>query len=271
MAPVADPMDVGRLSAPARPASPPSPDLGDGAPGTPGTPDTQPLPITYFEDRLHRHGFERVAGVDEAGRGALAGPLVAAAVILPPDFDCPGAGLRDSKAMTPLQRDRCFDLVLERAVAVSVVKVTPARIDRDGLHRSNRSLLGRAVRSLALAPDFVLFDGFGPRRFGEFPALAVRKGDACAASVAAASVVAKVTRDRIMDRAHRRYPAYGFDHNRGYGTRGHYDVLNRLGPTPIHRLSFNGVGWVQLSLADKLREAWRASHNGAPEEDAHER
>jgi ribonuclease HII len=195
--------------------------------------------IDHYERRLRREGFRLLAGVDEAGRGALAGPLVAAAVVLPDDFD--PEGVEDSKLLTPLQRRRAFERVTGEAVAVSVCRAMPRRIDRAGLHRTNKSLLRRAVRSLPLAPDFVLADGFPLHRMGEVPCLSVRKGDVVSVSVAAASVVAKVTRDRMMDRYHRRFPVYGFDTNRGYGTRKHWEALWRVGPSPIHRLSFAHV------------------------------
>jgi ribonuclease HII len=191
-----------------------------------------------FERGLRRQGFAAVAGADEAGRGALAGPLVAASVILPDGFDLDG--IADSKVLTKLQRERAYDRIVVGAVAWSVCKVTPARIDRRGLHRSNIWLLRRAVRQLPVTPDYVLTDGFPVRRLGA-PALAMKKGDAVAACVAAASIVAKVTRDRMMERYARRFRAYGFERNRGYGTREHWDALDRVGPCPIHRLSFRGV------------------------------
>jgi ribonuclease HII len=195
--------------------------------------------IDHYERRLRDRGFRLLAGVDEAGRGALAGPLVAAAVVLPDDFDC--VGIEDSKLLTRLQRERAYERVMNHAVAVSVCRAMPRRIDRVGLHRTNKSLLRKAVRSLPVSPDFVLTDAFPLYRMNGVPCLSVRKGDVVTVSVAAASVVAKVTRDRTMDRYHRRFPDYGFDTNRGYGTQRHWDALWRLGPTPIHRMSFNHV------------------------------
>jgi len=191
-----------------------------------------------FERGLREQGFAAVAGADEAGRGALAGPLVAASVILPDAFDLDG--IADSKVLTRLQRERAYARIVADAVAWSVCKVTPARIDLRGLHRSNIWLLRRAIRELPIAPDYVLTDGFPVRRLGT-PALAMKKGDAVAACVAAASIVAKVTRDRMMERYARRFRVYGFERNRGYGTREHWDALDRVGPCPIHRLSFRGV------------------------------
>lgn len=195
--------------------------------------------IGYYERQLRQRGFRVVAGVDEAGRGALAGPLVAAAVVLPDDFDLDG--LEDSKVLTPRQRQRMYGRIVEHAPAISVCRAMPRRIDRAGLHRTNLSLLKGALRRLPVDPEFVLADGF-PLRGLKLPCLGVRKGDVVTASVAAASVVAKVTRDRIMVRYHRRFPEYGFDTNKGYGTARHWAALDLFGPTPIHRRSFKGVG-----------------------------
>lgn len=195
--------------------------------------------LDHYERRLRERGFRLVAGVDEAGRGALAGPLLAAAVVLPEGFDV--EGLEDSKLLTPAQREEQYERIGASALAVSVTRALPRRIDRAGLHRTNRSLLRRAIRGLEPDPEFVLFDGFPIGRL-PVPCLAVRKGDVVCASVAAASVVAKVTRDRIMARYHRRFPEYGFETNKGYGTSAHWEALERHGPTPIHRLSFKGVG-----------------------------
>jgi ribonuclease HII len=195
-----------------------------------------------YERALRAQGFGRVAGADEAGRGALAGPLVAAAVVLPDGFDA--EGIDDSKVLTRNQREEAFERIVASA-AYAVAKAAPAAIDRRGLHRSNIALLRRCVRALDPTPEYALTDGFPVPRL-PCPALAIKKGDAVAVSVAAASIVAKVTRDRIMRRMHRRYPEFGFDHNVGYGTPEHLDVLDRLGPTPIHRMSFACVGQVAL-------------------------
>ncbi|HEX2031252.1 MAG TPA: ribonuclease HII [Actinomycetota bacterium] len=195
-------------------------------------------PIDHYERQLRERGFRLLAGVDEAGRGALAGPLVAAAVILPEGFD--PQGIEDSKLLTRKQREEAYRRVVDAAVAFAVCRATPGRIDRHGLHRTNVGLLRKALRTLQVPPEFVLCDGFPLKRLG-YPCLSVRKGDVVTMSVAAASVLAKVTRDRIMDRYHRRFPHYGFDTNRGYGTSGHWDALWRFGPSPIHRRSFNHV------------------------------
>ena len=147
-------------------------------------------------------------------------------MILPDGFDL--AGINDSKVLTRLQRERAFLRIRSQAVAVSVCRVMPGRIDRRGLHRSNLFLLRRVFRELPVPPDFILSDGF-PLRGLQIAHLSIKKGDAVTASVAAASIVAKVTRDRMMDRYHRRFPDYGFDTNRGYGTRAHWVALERVG------------------------------------------
>ena len=185
-----------------------------------------------YERLLAAEGFTRVAGADEAGRGALAGPLVAAAVILPDRFDL--EGINDSKLLSEPQREAAYARITAATTWVAC-KVQPAVIDARGLHRSNVALLRRAAK--ALDPDYVLTDGFPVPRI-PCPSIGVKKGDAVSGSVAAASIVAKVTRDRIMRRLHKRYPEFGFDHNKGYGTPEHLEVLDRLGPTPIHRMSF---------------------------------
>jgi ribonuclease HII len=194
--------------------------------------------LDRFERRLRSEGFARVAGIDEAGRGALAGPLVVAAVILPEGFDL--RGIDDSKVLTAQQRERAYDRIVEGAIAWSVCKALPRRIDHRGLQRSNLALFRTAIRELPVPPDYVLADGFPLKAF-PYPHLSIKKGDAVTASVAAASIVAKVTRDAIMVRYHRRYPAYNFKQNKGYGTASHRDALLRLGPTPIHRHSFMGI------------------------------
>lgn len=191
-----------------------------------------------YERSLRRGGFDRVAGADEAGRGACAGPLVAAAVILRPSTRI--EGLTDSKLLTARQRDRIYDQVVSRALAWTVVSVDPGECDTLGMHVANLAALRRAVLRLAETPDFVLTDGFAVDGLG-VPNLAVWKGDQVAACVAAASVVAKVTRDRIMTSAHDTYPDYAFDIHKGYCTGLHQARLDEHGPSAIHRWCFDNV------------------------------
>ncbi len=201
------------------------------------------IDLARYERSLRAQGFARVAGVDEAGRGALAGPMVAAAVVLSEGFDTDG--IRDSKQLTALQRESAFERIVEHALAYTICRVEPAVIDHRGLHRCNIALLRRAVRALDPVPDYALTDGFPVPRM-PCPSLSIKKGDAVTVSVAAASILAKVTRDRIMVRLHKRYPAFGFDRNKGYGSAEHLAAIADLGPTPVHRLSFQGVGQPEL-------------------------
>lgn len=191
-----------------------------------------------LEERLGGAGFRYVAGADEVGRGALAGPLVAAAVVLPEDTRIDG--LRDSKLCTRRQRERLASQIMGVAVAYSVVRIQPWRIDRVGLQRCNLQALRRALNGLEVVPDYALLDCFKMKRL-PFPSLAVKKGDVVSRSVAAASIVAKVHRDAAMRRYHRRFPQYGFATNAGYGTRHHWAALKEHGPSDIHRRSFFGV------------------------------
>jgi len=200
-------------------------------------------PDGRIERRLRDAGFGLVAGVDETGRGALAGPLVACAVILPEQAELPG--LRDSKLLTPLARARLCTEIKEQAVAISIVRVPPNSIDRRGLHRSNLRALREAAMRLRPAPEYLLVDGYPIRRV-PFPCLSIKKGDRVSIAVAAASVVAKVTRDRMMVNLNRRHPGYAWDENKGYGTPEHWRALDKLGPSPHHRLSFYGVGQMRL-------------------------
>lgn len=190
-----------------------------------------------YERALGRAGFPVVAGADEAGRGACAGPLVAAACILG-GRSIPG--LDDSKRLTESARERVYAAVVKRAVAWAVVRVEPEECDRLGMHVANLEALRRAVSRLEVAPDFVLTDGFPVDGLGR-PSLAMWKGDAVTASVAAASVLAKVTRDRIMLDYHADYPDYRFDIHKGYCTRLHQDALDERGPCPVHRMKWDNV------------------------------
>jgi ribonuclease HII len=206
-----------------------------------------------IEQGLRAQGFNLIAGADEVGRGALAGPLVAAAVILP--FDASIEGLRDSKLCTPEEREHLAREIRSVAVALSLVRIMPSVIDRRGLHKSNLAALRRALTRLRPAPEYALTDGFPVRR-PPMPCLGVKKGDVVSPSIAAASIVAKVARDRAMVRLHRRYPDYGFRSNKGYGTASHREALKRLGPSPVHRMSFWGIAsGYYASFRDDVEDA----------------
>lgn len=193
-----------------------------------------------YERALRRHGHDHVAGVDEAGRGACAGPLVAGAVILPAGRSGTVPGLADSKLLTARARERCYDQVLRRALSWSVVVVSHQECDRLGMHVANIEALRRAVALLDLAPSYVLTDGFPVDGLGA-PGLAIWKGDRVAACIAAASVVAKVTRDRLMVDLDARWPGYDFKTHKGYITETHAAALSAHGPSPVHRMRFVNV------------------------------
>lgn len=196
-----------------------------------------------LERALQRRGFTHVAGADEAGRGACAGPLVAAAALLPVGRRGEIDELADSKLLTPAARERVYAAVVRQAVAYSVVVVPPAEVDARGLHVCNLAAMRRALASLRVRPDYALTDGFGVDGLG-VPGLAVWKGDQVAACVAAASVLAKVTRDRLMVQLDGTFPEYGFAVHKGYVTPEHSAALRLHGPCPEHRFSYANVAAV---------------------------
>ena len=188
-----------------------------------------------IENALRRYGFVCVAGVDEVGRGCLAGPVMAGAVVLDPERHIPG--LADSKALTEQARERLYSVIVSKAVAWSVASVEPAEIDTINIHQATLQAMRRAVLALAPLPDAVLVDAF---RIPDLPMAqrGVVKGDRQCAAIAAASIVAKVTRDRLMDRLHVADPRYGFDRHKGYATADHLAAVSRFGYSGVHRRSF---------------------------------
>jgi ribonuclease HII len=185
-----------------------------------------------------RQGFCAVAGIDEAGRGPLAGPVVAAAVILPQHFDLPG--LNDSKQLSEKQRNRLFPLIHEQALTVGIGVSRADEIDRINILQATLQGMSRAVQRLAVPPDFLLVDGITPLPIG-IEQKTLKKGDSRSLSIAAASVIAKVVRDRIMVAYDRLFPEYGFAGHKGYGSQLHRDAVARYGPCVCHRRSFAGV------------------------------
>jgi ribonuclease HII len=202
--------------------------------------DDRPDALWDMERSLRRRGFAIVAGADEAGRGACAGPLVAAACVLPAGKRGRVPGLADSKLLTPAARERVYAEVVDRALAWSVVTIPVPDLDARGMHVTNIEALRRAVLNLDPGPDYVLTDGFPVPGLAR-PGLAVWKGDRVAACVAAASVLAKVTRDRMMLELHERFPEYDFAGHKGYITDVHSAALERHGPCPEHRMRFVNV------------------------------
>ena len=196
--------------------------------------------LTCYERVLVRAGLGPVAGVDEAGRGACAGPLVVAAVAIDRWDGDRLAGIADSKALTARAREAAYKKIVQAALAWHVVVIEPGDIDRLGLHVCNVAGMRRALAGLAANPGYVLTDGFEVPGLA-VPALAMWKGDQVAGCVAAASIVAKVTRDKIMTSLHASYPEYGFARHKGYSTPSHMAALDACGPSPVHRRSFVNV------------------------------
>ena len=194
--------------------------------------------LTCFENDARTRGYRRVAGVDEAGRGPLAGPVVAAAVIL--DTTVPLEGVIDSKQLTPSKRHTALAMICRRARAIGVGVIDASVIDRINILQATLLAMKVAVDHLEPRADFLLIDGIH-RTTLPLPQKAIPKGDARSVSIAAASIVAKVTRDRLMERYHERYPDYGFARHKGYPTQAHRDAVRKLGCCPIHRRSFKGT------------------------------
>jgi len=196
--------------------------------------------MSGIEASLRTSGVMRIAGVDEAGRGPCAGPLVVAAVILK-DSDSPSLSrVRDSKALTERVREELYEVIIDEALAHSIIEISPEEIDRLGLHKSNLEGMRRAINSLAIVPEYVLTDGYAIEGLA-IPNLAVWKGDQVALSISAASILAKVHRDRIMREMDVKYPGYGFARHKGYITAVHTAALKELGVTVIHRKSFANI------------------------------
>jgi ribonuclease HII len=206
------------------------------------------MPCTFaHEAELAARGFAKIAGVDEAGRGPLAGPVVAAAVILPPDFRA--EGLNDSKKLTPSARRRLFaTLTTTREVVFGLGRAEVEEIDQLNILRATHLAMRRAVDALAVRPDCLLIDGL-PVPDLPIASTALVRGDALSLSIAAASILAKVSRDEAMEALDREYPAYEFARHKGYGTALHLKALAKYGPCPAHRRSFAPVARRQLELA----------------------
>jgi ribonuclease HII len=220
--------------------------------------DDRPDALWDMERKLRRRGFEAVAGADEAGRGACAGPLVAAACVLPAGRRGRVPELADSKLLTAAARERVYAEVVDRALAWSVVIIDVEDLDARGMHVTNIEALRRAVCALDPGPDYVLTDGFPVPGLAR-PTLAVWKGDRVAACVAAASVLAKVTRDRIMLELHGQWPEYDFAGHKGYITDVHTAALERHGPCPQHRMRFVNVRTARDAHAARAVQVTTAS------------
>lgn len=212
------------------------------------------LPDLSLEQAAWAEGYRLVAGIDEAGRGAWAGPVAAAAVVLPsnyPDLQRRLDGVRDSKTLSPRQRERLFEIIRHEAVAIGVGMVGPEVIVRDGIMAANRGAMARAIQALCpkIRPDFLLIDHVRLPQL-DTPQKSIRKGDEQSFSIAAASIIAKVARDRLMIQMAQTYPGYGFERHKGYGTRVHWQALRRHGIAPVHRRT-----WAPFSRLQTLGES----------------
>lgn len=193
-----------------------------------------------IEELLHTAGISPIAGVDEAGRGPCAGPLVISAVILRDPFAPELAEIRDSKEISEAKREKLFDVICSIAQSVSVIIVPPEEIDQRGVHAANLDGMRRAVNGLDLRPNYVLTDGYAIEGLA-IPNIAVWKGDQVVTAISAASIIAKVTRDRMMIELDSQYPQYGFAKHKGYITAAHTAALQEHGPCPQHRRSFSNI------------------------------
>ena len=193
------------------------------------------MPNFEYEERLYNEGYISVCGCDEAGRGPLCGPVVAAAVILPLGIEI--EGLNDSKKLTEKKREKLFDIIKEKAVAYAIAEASPEEIDEINILNASMLAMGRAVEALSVKADFALIDGNCSRGFN-IPTETVVSGDAKCASIAAASILAKVTRDRGCIELDREYPMYGIAKHKGYPTKDHMNAVREHGPSPIHRKTF---------------------------------
>lgn len=199
---------------------------------------TKTVDTLSFEKTAHSSGFMSVAGIDEAGRGPLAGPVIAAAVILPARLIIDGVD--DSKKLTPDKRERLFEIIMKKSLSIGVGIVNPAEIDRINILQATRRAMLDAVNNLSTQPDYLLIDGINTID-SSIPQKTIKKGDSLSLSIAAASIIAKVSRDRLMVEMDSKYPGYGFAGHKGYGSAAHLDAIRRIGPSPIHRLTFGGV------------------------------
>ncbi len=194
--------------------------------------------MNRYELEFRQKGFTRIAGVDEAGRGPLAGPVAAATVILPENHGI--LHLNDSKQLSPALREELFYKIRENAVAVGVGLVDSQEIEKINILQATRRAMKQAVESCKVQPDFLLIDGITPIET-DIQLLTIKKGDSLSESIAAASIIAKVTRDQLMEKYHETFPEYLFNKHKGYGTKVHLERIKKYGPSPIHRKTFKGV------------------------------
>jgi ribonuclease HII len=194
------------------------------------------MPDYVYEKELFENGYKYICGVDEAGRGPLAGPVCAAAVILPIDAEIPG--LNDSKKLSEKKREALFPVVIEKAIAYSIAYATVEEIEEHNILNATFIAMNRAIEGLNIPADYALVDGNRTPKDCSVPVTTVVKGDSLSMSIAAASILAKVSRDRLMNEIDEKYPQYNFKKHKGYGTAEHMNLIRALGPCPEHRMSF---------------------------------
>lgn len=213
-----------------------------------------------YEKELYESGVSLIAGVDEVGRGPLYGPVVTAAVILPRGYIL--EGLTDSKKLTPKQRDKYYDIIMENAIAVSISERSHEIIDEINIYEATKEAMYDAIAKLDVKPEHVLIDAMKLEKL-DIPSTSIIKGDLKSESIAAASVVAKVTRDRMMDEEALLYPQYGFEHHKGYATKGHVDAIKKWGVLNKHRKTFEPIKKIingsELNESSKKRKAKKTS------------
>lgn len=205
-----------------------------------------------FENELYDAGIDLVAGVDEAGRGSLVGSVMIAAVILPKNIYLPK--MNDSKKISAQTREKLFEEIKSAAISFSIVAVSAEKIDELNIYQATLEGMRLAVKNLSIQPEFVLTDAMKVEFENNIPTRSIIHGDALSASIAAASILAKVTRDRLADDWSKKFPQYGFEHNRGYGTKAHIEAIKKFGFCPLHRKSFNPVKSMIASGENKFIE-----------------
>ncbi|KAA0547955.1 ribonuclease HII [Bacillus sp. BGMRC 2118] len=193
--------------------------------------------MSKYENELYEKGYSRLAGIDEVGRGPLAGPVVAAAVVLPKDFNI--LGINDSKQLSEGKRDELFELIHQAAISIGIGIIPSQQIDEVNIYQATKLAMRKAIGQLSVSPDFLLIDAM--KLDIDIPQLSLVKGDEKSISIAASSIIAKVIRDRYMKRLGQEYPRFGFENHMGYGTKQHLDAITTYGVTPEHRLSFSPI------------------------------
>lgn len=195
-------------------------------------------PTLKLEESLWIKGFHRIAGLDEVGRGCFAGPVVVGAVVFPKDFQMID-GLADSKLLKPRQREKLTESIKKQALAWSVAEISVTAINKVGIGKATQMAFRKAIKSLKKSPDFILIDAFYIKNLNRKRQRAVKDGDKICASISAASIIAKVYRDNLMKKLHKKYPRYGFAKHKGYGTKMHQEAIKKYGLSKVHRKSFD--------------------------------